>query len=609
MRSWHLVRRSLTLLGSRDRLLLGIAAIGQVAISFLDLAAVLLLGLVAAAAASQGGIGAVSPGMFGLLDPGAIPLVVLAAFAGCALISKSVASLWLTRRIYRFLANRQAAVAGRLAEQLLTQSILKVQERSSQVTAFALTAGVNAATVGTLGPAMVIGSEISLVLLLVIGLMVVDPLVALFTLVFFGLLAALLQFALGHWAADLGEKLRLADVESIESLQHSMRAFREVGVSGRRALFIDRFVQARWSSAKIQADYFILSQGGKYVFEIGLVAGGGLLILIVGQTRSMASAVAVLTVFLITTSRLVPSLLRLQTAFTTIRNSQGIADETFRLADDLRHTGQMTCPLRELSLEVRHFHSAFDSHYAGFEGKVELNQIALHYAGASMDALSEISLTVESGESIALVGPTGSGKSTLADIVLGVIDPTGGTVLVSGLSPRDSVSLWPGAMSYVPQDVAVLTGTVRSNVALGFAAADTDDALVWEALERAHLGAVLKDTRAGLDTIVGENGVQLSGGQRQRLGIARALYSRPRLLVLDEATSALDAETEHLIAETIHEISGNVTLFVIAHRLATVRSSNRVVYLDKGRIRATGTFDEVRNCVPEFDRQATLLGL
>ena len=132
---------------------------------------------------------------------------------------------------------------------------------------------------------------------------------------------------------------------------------------------------------------------------------------------------------------------------------------------------------------------------------------------------------------------------------------------------------------------------------------------MWEALQRAHLADFLGEYRDGLDTVVGENGVKLSGGQRQRLGIARALYTRPRVMVMDEATSALDAQTERSITATIDEISGEVTTIIIAHRLATVRNCELVLYLHQGRLLASGSFDEVRASIPEFDQQAQLLGL
>jgi ABC-type multidrug transport system fused ATPase/permease subunit len=197
----------------------------------------------------------------------------------------------------------------------------------------------------------------------------------------------------------------------------------------------------------------------------------------------------------------------------------------------------------------------------------------------------------------------------MADIILGVLIPDSGVVEISGLTPNECVDRWPGALAYVPQDVAVLSGSVRENVALGIPQEFIDDSLVWEALERAQLSTFLQESRDGIDTVVGENGVQLSGGQRQRLGIARALYSRPKLLVLDEATSALDAEIERIITETLDSLAGDVTLIVIAHRLAVVRHCDQVIHLSHGRITGQGAFEDVRAQVPEFNRQAELLGL
>jgi ABC-type multidrug transport system fused ATPase/permease subunit len=168
---------------------------------------------------------------------------------------------------------------------------------------------------------------------------------------------------------------------------------------------------------------------------------------------------------------------------------------------------------------------------------------------------------------------------------------------------------WPGAMAYVPQDVVVLNGSIRDNVALGLPDEAVDDDLVWDALERAHLAEMLKQEREGLATVVGEHGVRLSGGQRQRLGLARALYTRPQLVVLDEATSALDAETERAVTDALRELEGQVTLVIVAHRLATIRHCTQVAYVEEGRILAKGSFDHVRSIQPNFDRQAELLGL
>jgi len=207
------------------------------------------------------------------------------------------------------------------------------------------------------------------------------------------------------------------------------------------------------------------------------------------------------------------------------------------------------------------------------------------------------------------VGTTGAGKSTLADLILSVLDPDSGQVLVGGVTPREAIQRWPGAISYVPQNVALTIGTVRENVAMGLPKDLIDDALVWEALRRAHLADFLTEFREGIDTNVGERGFRLSGGQRQRLGIARALYTKPKLLVLDEATSALDSETEQAIIEMLNELESEVTTVTVAHRLATVRRADLLIYLKEGHSIAQGTFEEVRVLAPDFDRQAVLLGL
>ena len=606
------VKSALALLDRRSKRILLVLVLIQVFIASLDLLGVLLFGLVAALSASaiageQSATLNQILEFLGLTESDEVYLaIVLAAVAGVVLILKSILTFILFRRSLRFLANRQAMISSRLAERLLSRPLLDVQRNSSQQNSYALVQGCNAATLGILGNSIVIAAELAVLLVLAAGLLAIDPTVAVFTIVFFAVLALALNRILGTRARRLGVQLSGADIASITSVQDALRTYRETTVSGRRTLFVERFQGLRWRAAGYQADSQIIAQVSKYVFEVGLIIGGAALAVSQILTREVVAAVSVIAVFLAAASRIMPSLLRLQQASIQVRQSAGVAAPTFALQEQLETTAQdfhIDLSVRERVL------SGLASDYPGFSPALEMSNVVVTYPGADRPAVEGASLSVQPGESLALVGPTGAGKSTLADLVLGVIQPESGSVQLSRLAPSEAVSKWPGAMAYVPQEVSVLNGTIRDNVALGLPEDSISDDLVWEALQRAHLADMLRAEREGLDTVVGEHGVRLSGGQRQRLGLARALYTRPRLMVLDEATSALDAETERAVSDALQELEGDVTLVIVAHRLATIRHCTQVVYIEQGRIEAMGSFDHVRSAQPNFDRQAQLLGL
>jgi ABC-type multidrug transport system fused ATPase/permease subunit len=194
-------------------------------------------------------------------------------------------------------------------------------------------------------------------------------------------------------------------------------------------------------------------------------------------------------------------------------------------------------------------------------------------------------------------------------MILGVLSPDSGLVKISGLEPLDAIRTWPGAISYVPQDVVIFNGTIKENVAMGFPTEEATDDAVMTAIVKADLMDFINSLPDGLDTAVGERGTKISGGQRQRLGIARAMFTNPLLLVLDEATSSLDGESELRISESIKKLRKNTTVIMIAHRLSTVKDADLVVYLEEGKFVAMGTFEEVRAKVKDFDYQAQLMGL
>jgi len=610
------VKAALALLSRRDRRIL-ILLIGiQASLALLDLIAIALLGIVVTLSASAltGATPVVGSTVLDVnrisnTDPLTLSLV-LALVAGALLVTKSTISFLLTRRTLRFLANRQAMVSGKMTADLLARPLLFIQRRSSQETAYALTSGVNETILGILGNAVIIASELALVVVLIVGLSVVDLLVTVFTIVFFVLVGLALHKILANWAGRLGAQLSQVEVASYSTVQEVLRTYREVTVVGRRNMYVDRIRGLRWQAAAVQADLQIVNQVSKYVFEIALVFGGGLLAISQLLTRDATAALSVIVVFLAAASRMMPSLLRMQSSSLSIRSSAGTAEFTLGLAKELEKEQREGRRTITLDSETRwRVESGVREGHPNFIPEVRLAEVGLTYPHATEPAISGITLNVNSGTSLALVGSTGAGKSTLADLILGVLVPDTGTVTIGGQEPSVAIAQSPGAITYVPQDIPVVNGTIRDNVSLGLPQDLVLDDRIWEALERAQLAVFLTDQREGLGTVVGEHGMRLSGGQRQRLGLARAFYTRPKLIVLDEATSALDAETEHAVSKTLVDMDGDVTLIIIAHRLATIRHCDQVAYFEHGHMAAIGTFEEVRDRAPDFDRQAQLLGL
>jgi ABC-type multidrug transport system fused ATPase/permease subunit len=235
------------------------------------------------------------------------------------------------------------------------------------------------------------------------------------------------------------------------------------------------------------------------------------------------------------------------------------------------------------------------------EREVRLDEVWFRYPTRDDPAIRGLSFEIVAGESFGIIGKTGSGKSTLLDVILGVLEPDNGQVSIDGVPLAERRDQWQRSIGYVPQDVYLVDDTLRANVALGWYSDDVDEERVLEAIRLAELDDVVANLPDGLDTRVGERGVRLSGGQRQRVGLARALYTRPSVLVLDEATSNLDQVTERQIVETLTELRGGLTMIVVTHRIASVRNCDRILYLDAGSIRGLGSFESVCGSGADFD--------
>lgn len=611
------VRQAVRLLPPGKRRLMLIAAAAQISLGLLDLVGVALIGLVAAVAVS--GVGVTDIPGWGQTILSWVGLesftvsqqsAIIALAAVTILVLKTALSAMMTRRMTRFLANRQADVSTRLAREFLSRPLTDVQRWTTSEAIYALGAGAGAATVQLLGAAIIIASEVFLFVILGLALLAFDPILTISAGLFFAVIILILHRLLGRLTARNAERIKDASIDTLTAVSEALSTYREATVLNRRDLYVGRYERLVGKYAVSSASNSFIMEIPKYVLEVALYVGILVLGLVQFLTKDWGAAAATIALFLAAGSRITPALLRLQGAGITIRNASVAAQPTFFMADSLEQTKPDGTPHpRAKRITAADIHQHIKRGYPDFDGSVAVENVSLTYDDATSPALDHVSVHVAQGTSAAFAGSTGAGKSTLADVVLGVLNPQSGRVTISGESPRGAIDRWPGAIAYVPQAVALVEGTVRENVALGLPREAIDDDLAWEALRRAHLAEFLIEAREGLDTPIGERGFRLSGGQRQRLGIARALYTRPKLLVLDEATSALDAETELAIIQTLAELEGEVTTITVAHRLATVRNVDQLLYLEAGRVVARGSFSDVRAEVEDFDRQASLLGL
>ena len=605
MLSNSVIARSVRILSSSDRKkIIAVVAI-QISFGLLDLAGVALVGILGALAVT--GVQARGPGdrvsivlEFLRLDDNTLQsqATLIGLLAATLLVAKTFFSVIFIRKTIFFLSRRSAAISANLTSRVLAQPLVKVQSRSMQQTLYAVTTGVNTIAIGVLGTTVAIISDTSLLVILAAGLFIVDPIVALSTFIVFAAIAYILYRLMQVRAVRLGEEQRFLEIESSEKTLEVLNSYREIVVRNRRSFYSRELGRIRYKLADVIAERAFMPNISKYVIEVTVVLGSLGIAALQFAVNDAARAFAVVTVFMAASTRISPAILRLQQGAVGIKSSIGSAGPTLDLIEELEVLSLGSEKVDDLDFE-----------HVGFTGELELQNVTLTYPTKKLPAVKDISLNIEQGQVVSFVGPSGAGKTTIIDVILGVLKPDSGNVKIQGHPPLSAIKLWPGAIGYVPQDVMISNGTIRQNVCLGYSSSEVEEDDIWQALEVAQLAEFIRELPEGLDTPVGDRGTKLSGGQRQRLGIARAMFTKPKLLVLDEATSSLDGTTEASISEAVHNLKGGVTIVMIAHRLSTVKESDIIHYLAKGRLEMSGTFDELRRNIPEFDKQAQLMGM
>lgn len=593
------------LFDKNDRKKICLIIIAQVLSNFLDLIGVALLGVLGSLAIS--GSASRDPGsrvqsilkLLNLEDNTIqSQAAIIGVMAATFLVTKTLFSLFFARRTMYFLTYRSAKLTESLVSKLLSQSLQDIKKNSVQENIYALTGGAGS-IVNSIAAAVIFTiSDLSLTIIMLFGLFYIDPVVCLLTIIMYVGIATILYLLTGRRMHLMGMKQSKLSIKNQEMIREILGTYREAVVGGKRAFYVQEVRNHQFSIAKNNAEFSFFPNISKYVLEITVILG----VFFISATQfylyNAERSVAVLSVFLISSARIAPAVLRIQQSMIQMKGALGVAAPALKLIDQLHSVDTPEMVIKK-----------FNRDYPILRGEIVLKNINFKYKETSSFGMKDINLVIESGTVNAIVGRSGSGKTTLVDIMLGVINPTEGEILISGKAPREIINDFPGLLAYVPQDVFIINGTLKENICLGYNPQEIPSELIYNALKKAQLFDFVENLPEKLETYVVDNGSNLSGGQRQRIGIARALITEPKLLVMDESTSSLDGETESDLTNAIISLKGQTTMILIAHRLSTVRNADKVVYLEEGKILASGTFNDVRQKIPDFDKQSKLMGL
>jgi ABC-type multidrug transport system fused ATPase/permease subunit len=403
-----------------------------------------------------------------------------------------------------------------------------------------------------------------------------------------GGIVAAAYFTIRRKIYDLGQLSDEANSRRFEYCLETLGAVKEIKATESEEYFCRAFEPHAQSMAAaytrtnvLQAlpTYFVQSVSAGFII--------GLALFHIRRGTDLSQIVPLLSLYVVAGYRLLPSLMKFAGAISQVRQHRAVFDNVASLLAESDGLPRTPPSPRRLPLE------------AG----IEFRSVTFRYSKQARPVFDAFDLKIASNEFVALVGSSGAGKSTLVDLLLGLLSPERGLILAGG-TPLDASSLphWRAQVAYVPQSVFLLDGTVAENIAFGVWPERVDSERVRAAAQLARIDDLIEGLPGGYDSEIGERGSKLSGGQRQRLGIARALYRDPEVLILDESTSALDGITEEQIVRTLEGLKGRKTVIVIAHRHSTVRLCDRILLLDEGRIEDSGSYEELASRSSRFTR-------
>jgi ATP-binding cassette, subfamily B, bacterial PglK len=439
-------------------------------------------------------------------------------------------------------------------------------------------------------PLLTLVIEVMVTSCVAILLIVIQPVSSAIAVSFFALCLFGMNQLTRKQLSDQGLIRQVELGKMIQAVNQSLGGLKEIKILGREDFFLGRFLDSVEKFGKANLYILLADQLPGLLIEAASISSVLLIVVFsLWQGNEISSILPMLSLFAIAALRLMPSAKRILSVLTNVR--------FFKHTLDVLHED-----LAILNQKPSINHSRSTANTIQFQSLLELKNLEYTYPLAEKQSISNISLTINKGESIAFIGASGAGKTTVIDLVLGLISPDQGEILVDGKNIFDHLGSWQKQIGYIPQNIFLSDDTIQHNIAFGVEENNEDQ--VWYALKAAQLEDLILSLPQKVETLVGEGGIRLSGGQRQRIGIARALYHNPQVLVMDEATAALDNNTEREFMQALTWMSANKTLITIAHRLSTVKNCDRLYFFQSGKIIAQGNYAELIDSCPDFRQMA-----
>lgn len=427
-------------------------------------------------------------------------------------------------------------------------------------------------------------SSVFLTISIFIILMVANWQAVLWMGIFIILISSIFLFISGKYSKIYGVEVQESQLHIGQAMKEGLSSVIESKLHNIESFFPSRYFKNMMSNAKANWRQATLATAPALFFEILAVSTLAVVIMVLStRTTDLINVLPILGLFSFAFIRLIPSVTDI------IKSLQQI--KFLAPAVNVVHADFIT--LGNLSKEKRQNHQS-NNKTIKFENLL-IDSVNFSFPSKkNINVIDKISLMIKKGQAVGITGPSGSGKTTLINLILGLLNPKNGRICVNNKNIQDNISNWQSLIGYVPQHITLTDASIKENIALGLQVDKIDDDRIWTVLEEANLTEFVKDLPKQLNTLIGENGMRLSGGQRQRLGLARAMYRDPEVLIFDEATSSLDVETEKRITHEIMKMSGKRTLIIVAHRTTTIKDCDVIYYLKNGEILNSGKFDEIK---------------